>query len=161
MITLFYVTLRSLSPSDHYEACFIPIIWNGPILQLAVQCLTRAFCSWPSCWGSVDWLVIREVLLGRWRHLLLFTWCLHSGSLLWWFFFFLWISCWCSLQNSTSLLFLQDSRLAIPGCVPAASSPLMVIYSGFVPVILYSLLLDILYGHWIPITFLSCLWWKL
>ena len=121
MITLFYVTLRSLSPSDHYEACFIPIIWNGPILQLAVQCLTRAFCSWPSCWGSVDWLVIRGVLLGRWRHLLLFTWCLHSGSLLWWFFFFLWISCWCSLQNSTSLLFLQDSRLAISGCVPAAS----------------------------------------
>ena len=37
----------------------------------------------------------------------------------------------------------------------------MVIDSGFVPVILYSLLLDILCGHWIPITFFSCLLWKL
>ena len=36
----------------------------------------------------------------------------------------------------------------------------MVIDSGFVPVILYSLLLNILRGHWIPITFLSCLLWK-
>ena len=33
----------------------------------------------------------------------------------------------------------------------------MVIDSGFVSVILYSLLLDILCCHWIPITFLSCL----
>ena len=32
----------------------------------------------------------------------------------------------------------------------------MVNGSGFVPLILYSLLLDILCGHWIPITFLSC-----
>ena len=37
----------------------------------------------------------------------------------------------------------------------------MVIGSGFVPVILYSLLLDILCGHWIPIIFLSYLLWKL
>ena len=37
----------------------------------------------------------------------------------------------------------------------------MVIDSGFVPVILYSLLLDLLCDHWIPITFLSCLLWKL
>ena len=37
----------------------------------------------------------------------------------------------------------------------------MVIYIGCVPVILYSLLLDILCGHWIPITFFSCLLWKL
>ena len=44
----------AFSPSDHYEACFISIIWNRPILQLAVQSLTRAFCSWPSCRGSVD-----------------------------------------------------------------------------------------------------------
>ena len=101
--------------------CFISIIWNMAILQLAVQFLTRASCSWPSCRGSVDWLVIRGVLLGRWCHLLLFAWCLHSGCLLWWFFFFLWISCRSSLQNSTSLLFLLDSRLAISGCVPAAS----------------------------------------
>ena len=36
----------------------------------------------------------------------------------------------------------------------------MVIDSGFVPVILYSLFLNILRGHWIPITFLSCLLWK-
>ena len=33
----------------------------------------------------------------------------------------------------------------------------MVIDSGFVPVISYSLLLNILRGHWIPITLLSCL----
>ena len=37
----------------------------------------------------------------------------------------------------------------------------MVIYIGSVPVILYSLLLDILCGHWIPITFFSCLLWKM
>ena len=38
---------------------------------------------------------------------------------------------------------------------------IMVIDSSFVLVILYSLLLDILCGHWIPITFLSYLLWKL
>ena len=37
----------------------------------------------------------------------------------------------------------------------------MVIDSGFVPVILYSLLLNIWCGYWIPTTFLSCLLWKL
>ena len=100
--------------------CFISIIWNMAILQLAVQFLTRASCSWPSCRGSVDWLVIRGVLLGRWCHLLLFAWCLHSGCLLWWFFFFLWRSCWSSFENSTSLSFLQDSWLEVSGCVPAA-----------------------------------------
>ena len=51
---------------------------------------------------------------------LLFAWCLHSGCLLWGSFF-LWRSCWSSLQNSTSSLFLLDSRLAVSGCVPAAS----------------------------------------
>ena len=89
----------AFSPSNHYEACFISIIWNRPILQLAVQSLTRAFCSWPSYWGSVDWLVIRGVWLGRWCHLLLFAWCSYSGCLLWWFFFSFWRSCWSSLQN--------------------------------------------------------------
>ena len=84
-------------------------------------CCTIFDLSLPSCRGSVCWLVIRGVLLGRWCHLLLFAWCLHSGCLLWWFFFFLWRSCWSSPQNSTSLLFLQDSRLAVSGCVPAAS----------------------------------------
>ena len=44
----------AFSPSDHYEACFISIIWNRAILQLAVQSLTRAFCSWTSSRGSVD-----------------------------------------------------------------------------------------------------------
>ena len=38
---------------------------------------------------------------------------------------------------------------------------IMVIDSGFVHVILHSLLLDILCGHWIPIIYLSCLLWKL
>ena len=70
--------------------------------------LTRALCSWPSCRGSLDWLVIRGVLLGRRCHLLLFAWCL-----LWWFFFFLWRSCWSSLQNSTSSHFLQDQFLPL------------------------------------------------
>ena len=83
--------------------------------------MTRAFGYWPLCRGSLDWLVMRGVLQGRWCHLLLFAWCLHSGCLLWWFFFFLWRSCWSSLQNSTSSPFLQDSRLAVSGCVPAAS----------------------------------------
>ena len=118
-----HITLRyvAFSPSNHCEACFILIIWKRPILQFAVQSLTRAFCLWPSHRGSVDWLMILGVLLGRWSHLLLFAWCLHSGCLLWWFFFFLWRSCWSSLQNSTSSPFLQDSRLAVSGCVPAAS----------------------------------------
>ena len=58
----------------------------------------------------------------RWCLLLLFAWCLHLGCLLLWFFFFLWRSCWCSLQNSTSSPFLQDSRLAVSGCVSAAST---------------------------------------
>ena len=58
----------------------------------------------------------------RWCLLLLFAWCLHLGCLLWWFFFFLWRSCWCSLQNSTSSPFLQDSRLAVSGCASAAST---------------------------------------
>ena len=37
-----------------YEACFISIIWNRLIVQLAAQSLIRVFCSWPSCRGSVD-----------------------------------------------------------------------------------------------------------
>ena len=98
----------------YYEACFISIIWNRLILQLAAQSLIRVFCSWPSCRGSVDWLVMQGVLLGRWCRLLLFSWCLHSGCLLWWFFFFLWRSGWSCLQNSTSLLFLQ--QLPSPLC---------------------------------------------
>ena len=63
--------------------------------------------------------MIRGVLLEKWCHLLLFTWCLHSECSLWSFFFF--FLCWSSLQNSTLLSFLQDSRLAVSGCVPAAS----------------------------------------
>ena len=66
--------------------------------------------------------MIRGVLLKRWCHLLLFAWCLHLGCLLWWFFFFLLRYCWCSLQNSTSSPFLQDSRLAVSGYVSAAST---------------------------------------
>ena len=65
--------------------------------------------------------MIRGVLLGRWCHFLLFACCLHSGCILWWFFFFLWRSCWSSPQNSISLPFLQDKRLRVSGCVPAAS----------------------------------------
>ena len=145
----------------YYEACFTSIIWNRLILQLAAQSLTRVFCSWPSCRGSVDWLVMQGVLLGWWCHLLLFSWCLHSGCLLWWFFFFLWRSCWSCLQNSTSFLFLQDSWLAVSGPSSFHLLFVIVIDSDFVPVILYSLLLDILCGLWIPITFLSCLLWKL
>ena len=91
--------------------------------------MSRAFCYWPLCRGSLDWLVMWGVLQGRWCHLLLFAWCLHSGCLLWWFFFFLWRSCWASLQNSTSSLFLQDSRLAVSGCVPAASISSLVWWS--------------------------------
>ena len=51
---VFILRYVGFSPSDHYEACFISIIWNRPILQLAVQSLTRTFCSWASCRGSVD-----------------------------------------------------------------------------------------------------------
>ena len=138
-----------------------------PSLQLAVQSLTSIFCSWPPCRGSVDWFVIGGVLLGRWCHLLLYAWYFHSEWILWWFFF-IWRSSWPSLQNSTSSPFLQGSRLGVLGCVPAASFPscssfhlVIVIDSDFVPVILYSLLLDILCNHWIPITFLSCLLLKL
>ena len=124
--SLYELSLRQLryiifSPSNHFEACFISIIWNRSILQFTVQSLTGAFCSWPSCRESGDWLVIGGVLLERWCHLLLFAWCLHSGYSLWWFFFLLWRSCWSSLQNSTSLPFLQDIQLAVSRCVPAAS----------------------------------------
>ena len=155
------VTLRSL-----FSFRSLSIIWNRPILQLAVQSLTWAFCSWPSCRGSVDWLVIWEMLLERWCHLLLFAWCLHSGCLLWWFFLFLWRSCWSSLENSTSLPFLQDSRLAVSGYVPAASISSQLWWSTVAlflwfytvccwisPFSPYTVSLDI--------TFLSCFLWKL
>ena len=157
---IFFLRYIAFSPSDHYEACYISIIWNRSILQLAVQSLTRAFCSWPSCKGSVIWGVLRE----KWCHLLLFARCLHSGCSLWWLFFFLWRSCWSPLQNSTSLPFWQDSRLVVSGCVPAASISSLSWWST-VALFRWSYtvhsLLDILCVHWIPITFLSCLLWEL
>ena len=159
MVRLRYV---AFSPSDHYEACFISIIWNRTILQLAVHSLARAFCSWPSCRSSVDWRLIQRVLLGRSSPFFRSMSSFKVLSMMAWFFFFLWRSFWSSLQNSNSSPFLKDSEVAVSGCVPAASiSSVMVIDSGFVPVNLYSSLLDILHGHVIPITFLSCLPWKL
>ena len=50
-LTHFFLRYVAFSSSSHCEACFISIIWKRPILQFAVQSLTRAFCSWPSCRG--------------------------------------------------------------------------------------------------------------
>ena len=58
------VTLRYVAfyPSDHYETCFISIIWNRPILQLAVfgslwlavsGCVPAASISSLSWWSTV------------------------------------------------------------------------------------------------------------
>ena len=158
-----YLRYVAFSPSDHYEACFTSIIWNRQILLLAVQSLTRAFCSWSSCRGSIDWLMTLGVLLGRWWNLLLFAWCLHSECLLWCFSFFLWRFFWSSLQNSTSLHFLLDSQLVVSGCVPAASISSLLWWLT-VALFLWSYTVYcwiFLCSHWITITFLSCLLWKL
>ena len=90
----------------------------------------------------------------------MFAWCLHSRSLLWWFFFFLWRSCWSFLENSTSSPFLQDSRLAVSRCVPAASISSLLWWST-VALFLWSYTVGYFMWPLDPNHLSSCLLWKL